>query len=150
MFVAFFADCCRFLKHWRRYQNFIIVRTIRFVEISPACGLNTYQIVSGETFDFQYQHHQRWPKIPVWKINFSVNLSFALFPAALCWRLKSQVFLYIPYKMFVSLASEIWTKPYNPNSMTFLTAWQKKEKKNTGFFKTIYARTLTLLWRTFM
>ena len=29
-----------------------------FVQISPACGPNTYQIMYGETLDFQCQHQQ--------------------------------------------------------------------------------------------
>ena len=30
-----------------------------FVQISQACGSNTYQIMYGETLDFQCQHQQR-------------------------------------------------------------------------------------------
>ena len=29
-----------------------------FVQISLECGPNTYQILYGETLDFQCQHHQ--------------------------------------------------------------------------------------------
>ena len=34
-------------------QNFVF-----FVQISPACGPNTYQVMYGETLDFQCQHQQ--------------------------------------------------------------------------------------------
>ena len=33
-------------------------RAYDFVQISPACGPNTYQIMYGETLDFQCQRQQ--------------------------------------------------------------------------------------------
>ena len=48
-----------------------------FVQISPACGPNTYQIMYGETLDFQCQHQQ----CPIWKSIFAVNLPLKLFRA---------------------------------------------------------------------
>ena len=39
-------------------QNFVYFGPYDFVQISPACGPNTYQIMYGETLDFQCQHQQ--------------------------------------------------------------------------------------------
>ena len=42
----------------QKAQNFVYFEPYDFVQISPACGLNTYQIMYGETLDFQCQHQQ--------------------------------------------------------------------------------------------
>ena len=39
----------------KKTQNFVYFVPCDFVQISPACGLNTYQIMYGETLDFQFQ-----------------------------------------------------------------------------------------------
>ena len=39
----------------QKAQNFEYFVSYDFVQISPACGPNTYQIVYGETLDFQCQ-----------------------------------------------------------------------------------------------
>ena len=39
-------------------QNFIQFRPYDFVQISLACGPNTYKITYGETLDFQCQYQQ--------------------------------------------------------------------------------------------
>ena len=40
----------------QKAQNFVYFGPYDFVQISPACGPNTYQIMYGETLDFQCQH----------------------------------------------------------------------------------------------
>ena len=42
----------------QKAQNFVWLGPYEFVQISPACGPNTYQIMYGETLDFQCQHQQ--------------------------------------------------------------------------------------------
>ena len=41
----------------RKAQNFVNFGPYDFVQISPACSPNTYQIMYGETLDFQCQHY---------------------------------------------------------------------------------------------
>ena len=43
----------------QKVQNFVYFGSYDFVQISPACGPNTYQTMYGETVDFQCQHQQR-------------------------------------------------------------------------------------------
>ena len=40
----------------QRAQNLVLLGAYDFVQISPACGPNTHQIMYGETLDFQCQH----------------------------------------------------------------------------------------------
>ena len=40
-------------------QNFVHIGQYDLVQISPACGTSTYQIMYGDTLDFQCQHLQR-------------------------------------------------------------------------------------------
>ena len=42
----------------QKAQNFVQFGPYNFVQISPACGPNTYQIMYGDTLDFQSQHQQ--------------------------------------------------------------------------------------------
>ena len=42
----------------QKAQNFVHFRQYGLVQISPACGPGTYQIMYGETLDFQCQHLQ--------------------------------------------------------------------------------------------
>ena len=42
----------------QKAQNFVYFGKYDFVQISPACSPNTYQIMCGETLDFQCQHKQ--------------------------------------------------------------------------------------------
>ena len=42
----------------QKAQNFVWFGPYDFVKIKPACGPNTYQIMYGETLDFQCQHQQ--------------------------------------------------------------------------------------------
>ena len=53
-----------------------------FVQILPACGLNTYQIMYGETLDLKCQHQCGNIKCPIGKSIFAVNVPFKLFRAA--------------------------------------------------------------------
>ena len=43
----------------QKAQNFVQFGPYDFVQISPTCSQNTYQIMYGETLDFQCQY-QRW------------------------------------------------------------------------------------------
>ena len=43
----------------QKAQNFIHFGRYDLVQISPACGPSTYQIMYGDTLDFQCQHLQR-------------------------------------------------------------------------------------------
>ena len=40
-------------------QYFVYIGLYDCVQISPACGQNTYQIIYGKTLDFQC-HYQQW------------------------------------------------------------------------------------------
>ena len=42
----------------QKAQNFAWFGPYDFLQISPACGPNTYQIMYGENLDFQCQHQQ--------------------------------------------------------------------------------------------
>ena len=42
----------------QKTQNFVWFRPYDLVQISPARSSNTYQIMYGETLDFQCQHQQ--------------------------------------------------------------------------------------------
>ena len=42
----------------QKAQNFVWFRPYDFIQISPACGRNSYQIMYGETLNFQCQHQQ--------------------------------------------------------------------------------------------
>ena len=39
----------------QKAQNFVYFAPYDFVQISPACGPNTYQMMYGETLNFQCQ-----------------------------------------------------------------------------------------------
>ena len=43
----------------QKAQNFVYFGPYDFVQISPACSPNAYQIMYGETLEFQC-HHQQW------------------------------------------------------------------------------------------
>ena len=46
----------KMVKHFLAKRSaFGIFRTLRFVQISPACGPNTYQMMYGQTLNFQCQ-----------------------------------------------------------------------------------------------
>ena len=55
---GFFCVVNHFLS---KSSKFCIVNfgSYDFVQITPACDPNMYQIIYGETLDFQSQHHQR-------------------------------------------------------------------------------------------
>ena len=66
----------------QKAQNFVWFGPYDFVQSSPACGSNTYQIMYGETLDFQSQHQQCNIKMPDRKINFfALYLPLKLFGA---------------------------------------------------------------------
>ena len=47
----------------KKLKNFVKFEPYDFVQISTACGSNTYQIIYGETLDFRCQHQQWQHKI---------------------------------------------------------------------------------------
>ena len=63
---------------WSKSSKFcILFGPYDFVQISPACGPNTYQIMYGETLDFQCQHQQYGNiKYPIGKSIFAVHLLY--------------------------------------------------------------------------
>ena len=44
------------LDFCQKTQNFMHIRAYNLVQILPACGPNTYQIMSGETLDSKCQY----------------------------------------------------------------------------------------------
>ena len=42
----------------KKFKNFVWFGPYDFVQITPACGPNTKQIMHGETLNFQCQHQQ--------------------------------------------------------------------------------------------
>ena len=64
--------------------------------------------------------------------------------------LKSKASPYIPLKMFVLYASEIWKKLYSPNFTNFEHFEKKKKKKKKKIFKTILDKALTPFWKAFL
>ena len=42
----------------QKAQNFVWLGPYDFVQFSPACGPNIYQVMYRETLDFQCQHQQ--------------------------------------------------------------------------------------------
>ena len=60
---------------WSNSSKFSIVRTYDFVQISPARGPNTYQIMYGETLDIGNDKI----KCSLGKSIFTANLPFKLF-----------------------------------------------------------------------
>ena len=67
-------------------QNFVWFGPYNFVQISPACVQNTYQIMLGETFDFQYVSiSNAIIKCPIGKSIFAVNLPLKLFRATVAY-----------------------------------------------------------------
>ena len=62
---------------WSKAQNFVYFGPYDFVQIPPACDPNTYQIMYGETLDFQCQHQQYGNiKYPIGKSIFAVHLLY--------------------------------------------------------------------------
>ena len=61
-------------------SKFCIVQTIRFVQISPTCGPNTYEIMYGETYNVGISNSNM--KYLIRKSIFAVKLTLKLFPAA--------------------------------------------------------------------
>ena len=90
-------------------QNLILFGPYNFVQFSPACGPNTYQIMYGETLDLQcnVSISNSNIKYPNEKSIFGVNLPLKLFSATVAnadnRSLNSR---HIPLRMFVPHASE--------------------------------------------
>ena len=76
----------RFVKNGEPFfcqkaQNVVYFGPYDFVQISPACGPNTYQTMYGETSDFQCQHQQygrAQHKYPIEKSIFAVHLPYTV------------------------------------------------------------------------
>ena len=63
----------------QKAQNCVYFEPYNFVQISSACGPNTYQIMYGETLDFQCQHQQYGIiKYPIRKSIFAVHFALSL------------------------------------------------------------------------
>ena len=61
----------------KKLKIFVYFGPYDFVQIPPACGPNTYQIMYGETLDFQCQHQQYGNiKYPIGKSIFAVHLLY--------------------------------------------------------------------------
>ena len=75
------------LPKWRQHfakivTQFLSKKPQNFVWFGPACGPNTYQIMYGETLDFQCQCISNGNiKYPIEKSNFPVTLPLKLFRA---------------------------------------------------------------------
>ena len=54
----------------QKAQCFVYLLPYNFVQVSPACGPNTYQTMYGDALDFQCQRQQKEHKMPDQKINF--------------------------------------------------------------------------------
>ena len=67
----------------QKTPNFVWFGLYDFVQISPACGPNTYQIMYGETLDSQCQHQNSNIKCPIGKSIFAVNLPLKFFRATI-------------------------------------------------------------------
>ena len=133
------------------FCHFLWFGSYDFVQISPSCDPNTYQIIYGGTLDFQY-HYQQWQHKMQQKINiFAVNLPLKLFLATVAnadmGSLKS--LHTIPLKMFVHMLVRIWTKSYGPNYHDYTKFWAFWQKKPL-FFITIFDKELTPFWKTFL
>ena len=63
--------CQKIVNHLcQKAQNLVWFGRCDFLRISPACVPNTYQIMYGETLDFQCQHQQWYHEMPDRKFNF--------------------------------------------------------------------------------
>ena len=92
----------------QKAQNFVWFGSYDFVQISPVCGPNTYQIMCGETLGFQCQHQQRQHKCPIGKSIIVVNLPLKRFRATVAHADTGSLKLSIhSLKVFVPYASEI-------------------------------------------
>ena len=65
----------------QKAQNFVFFEPYDFVQISPVCGPNTYQIMYGETLDSHVSVSNGNIKCPIGKSIFAVNLPLKLFRA---------------------------------------------------------------------
>ena len=107
-----------------RRSKFWIVRLIRFCQISPARGRNIYQIMYGQTLDFQRKHQQ----MVTWYVRLEI-----LFLQEI-WRVT---FANDGIRSQKPLQTFLWTKSYVPNYMK-VSAFSKKNCLYT---------ILTKLWR---
>ena len=68
----------------QKAQNFVWFGPYDFVHISLTCGSKTYQIMYGETLDFQCQHQQWLHKMPDRKIKFCSKFAVKTLPCYRC------------------------------------------------------------------
>ena len=130
-------------------QNFEKSGPYDIVQISPICGPNTYQIMYGEILDFKCQLSNGNIKYPIKKNCSKFAVKTLSWYHCLCWHWKSKVSPYIPYKMFVSRASEIWTNSYCQCIVRTTRNLELFDKK-TRLFKNIFDKALTPFWRRFV
>ena len=62
----------------QKAQNLVYFRSYDFVQILPACGPNTFQIMYGETLDFLCQHYNGNTKCLIGKLIFAINIEYKL------------------------------------------------------------------------
>ena len=103
----------------QKAQNFVHLLPYDFVQISPACGPNNYQIMYGEILDFRCQRQYVNIKCLIGKSICAENLPLKLFRPSvanadteinfsmhylirswtLCWRNLNQIVLFEMYKI---------------------------------------------------
>ena len=115
------TPCQKFLTiSCQKAQNFVWFGSYDFVQITPACGPNTSQIMYGEkTFNVSINNGNIKCSIgkQIWHWNSSVLQLLML--TLEVWSLSIQSFMFVPY------ASEIWTKWYGSNYTKFWSFWQQ-------------------------
>ena len=84
----------------QKAQNFVWFRPYYFVQIPPACGPNTYQVMYGDTSNVSISNGNI--KCPIGKSIFAVNLPLKLFRATVANAdMRSLKSLHTFLKMFI-------------------------------------------------
>ena len=113
-----------------------------FVQIAPACGPNTYQIIYGETLDFEC-HYQQWQhKIPGRKINFWSKFAVKNFHATVAntdIRSLKSLHTFLKECLYHMLVK------FEQNRMVQTTRNFELFDKKTGFLKPFFTKR----WRHF-
>ena len=125
-----------------------MVRTIYdFVQLSPACGPNTYQIMYGETSDFRCQHQQWLHKMPDRKINFCINLPLKLFRATVA---NADLGILKSLQTILKTCLYHVLVKFEQNRTVQTTRNFELFVKKTGFFISIFDKELTPFLKTFV
>ena len=137
--------CQKLLTNFcQKAQNFVCFGAYDFVQISPARGPNTYQIMHGETLDFHCQQQQYSNiKCPIGKSIFAVDLRLKLFRVTIANADIGSL------KSLHTLLKNCW---WNLNKIV----WSKLHEILRGFFDkkpffiTIFDKELTPFWKRFL